>query len=120
MQTEWLPTRMGSDFKTATWSGVVGDPLTADRTPDGVAIAGKFGVFFTGHLIVRFYDRGGLSTGSATLPDVSPLEPVAVHATVKAPAETARVSLHLIDAKGVDRGPLGETFVKDAQGERPR
>jgi len=28
-----------------------------------------------------------------------------------APAETARVSVHLVDPKGVDRGPLGEALV---------
>jgi hypothetical protein len=112
MQTEWLPTRMGSEFKTATWAGVIGDPLTAERGADGLVIAGRFGVFFSGHPIARFYDRGGLLIGSATLPDVSPLEPVALKATLQAPADTARVSVHLIDAHGVDRGPLGETRIK--------
>jgi hypothetical protein len=74
-------------------------------------IAGKFGVFFAGHLIAHFYDREGLAAGTATLLDVNPLEPVALHATVQAPEATTRVSLHLIDAQGVDRGPLGEVKV---------
>jgi hypothetical protein len=120
MQTEWLPTRMGSDFKTATWAGVVGDPLTAARSAEGLVLAGKFGVFFAGHLIARFYDREGLAVGSATLPEVNPLEPVALHATLPAPATTTRVSLHLLDAHGVDRGPLGEAKVTGAQEERSR
>jgi hypothetical protein len=120
MQTEWLPTRMGSAFKTATWAGVIGEPLTAERTPDGLVIAGTFGVFFTGHLSARLYDRGGLAVGSLTLPDVNPLEPVALHATVQAPADAARVSVHLVDAHGVDRGPLGEAQIKEAHGARPQ
>jgi hypothetical protein len=124
METEWLPTRMGREFKTATWAGVIGDPLTADRSPDGLVLAGRFGVFFAGRLIARFYDRDGLATGSAKLPEVNPLEPVALQATVPAPAETVRVSVHLIDGHGVDRGPLGEARVKEkdkeTQGGRPQ
>jgi hypothetical protein len=116
METQWLPTRMGSDFKTTTWAGVIGEPLSAERTQDGLVIAGKFGVFFAGHLTARFYDRGGFAVGTATLPEVNPLEPVALRATVPAPAETVRVSVHLLDAHGIDRGPLGETRVKDTQG----
>jgi hypothetical protein len=115
MLTEWLPTRMGSDFKTATWAGVIGQPLTADRSAEGLVIAGRFGVFFAGHLIAHFYDREGLAAGTATLPDVNPLEPVALRATVQAPEATTRVSVHLIDASGVDRGPLGEVKVSTAK-----
>jgi len=122
MLTEWLPTRMGSDFKTVTWAGVVGDPLSAAATAgasDSVSIAGKFGVFFSGKLMARFYDREGLLLGTAPLLDVSPLQPVALQTTVKAPAETTRVSVHLIDAKGLDRGPLGEANVKrDTEADR--
>jgi hypothetical protein len=30
---------------------------------------------------------------------------------VPAPAETGRVSIHLIDSQGLDRGPLGEIAI---------
>ena len=33
MDTQWYPTRMGEDFKTTTYSGVIGTPLTATATP---------------------------------------------------------------------------------------
>ncbi len=112
MLTEWLPTRMGSDFKTATWAGVVAEPLSASASADGLALAGKFGVFFPGKLTARFYDRDGLLLGTAPVVDINPLQPVVLQATVKAPDATTRVSVHLIDTHGVDRGPMGEAKVK--------
>jgi hypothetical protein len=130
MRTEWFPARMGRAFKTATYAGVVGQPLTvtaaaptaamsnpteqnapATPTPRALAFAGEFGVFFAGRLVARFYDREGLALGAAPLIDVNPLHPVVLHLTVPAPAETARVSVHLIDPHGLDRGPLGEASV---------
>jgi hypothetical protein len=125
MRTEWFPTRMGRAFKTATYAGVVGQPLSVSATassptqqnasptptPRSLAFAGEFGVFFAGRLVARFYDREGLALGSAPLVDVNPLQPVVLQLTVPAPAETTRVSVHLIDPHGVDRGPLGEATV---------
>jgi hypothetical protein len=125
MRTEWFPTRMGRAFKTATYAGVVGQPLTvtaANPTEQNaapapapptrsLAFAGEFGVFFAGRLVARFYDREGLALGAAPLVDVNPLRPVALQLTVPAPAETTRVSVHLIDQNGLDRGPLGEAAV---------
>jgi hypothetical protein len=138
MRTEWFPTRMGRAFKTATYAGVVGQPLTATApapnasatnagatsgaaatstatpaTPAtrSLTLAGEFGVFFAGRLVARFYDREGLALGSAPLVDVTPLQPVVLQTAVPAPAETTRVSVHLVDPNGLDRGPLGEAFV---------
>jgi hypothetical protein len=123
MLTEWFPARMGSDFKTSTYAGVVGDPLTASASPQGtvsqgagpqnVTLAGKFGVFFAGRLVARFYDRDGLALGSAPLVEVNPLQPLVLNTTVQAPAATTRVSVHLIDPHGLDRGPLGEAKIKN-------
>jgi hypothetical protein len=77
--------------------------------PSGLTLAGEFGVFFAGQLEARFYDRQGARLGTAKVQDVTPLEMVSLQQTVPAPAETARVSVHLIDRSGLDRGPLGET-----------
>ena len=38
-------------------------------------------------------------------------EPVTLHQAIAAPKKTARVSIHLIDNSGLDRGALGEVFV---------
>jgi hypothetical protein len=115
MDTQWFPTRMGSDLKAVTYAGVVGRPLSAAGTPASLTLAGGFGVFFAGQLEVRFYDRGGARLGALAVQQVMPTELVALQQTVQAPADTTRVSLHLIDRQGVDRGPLGEVSVLPAK-----
>jgi hypothetical protein len=42
---------------------------------------------------------------------VRPQDPVSLHQAIDAAKNIARVSLHLIDSSGVDRGALGEVFV---------
>jgi hypothetical protein len=116
MDTQWFPTRMGGNFKGANYAGVVGQPLTATWTTDGLALAGEFGVFYAGKLEARFYGRGGARIGTAPVMDVTPTKLVTLQQTVKAPPETTRVSLHLVDPKGLDRGPLGETPAPAAAG----
>jgi hypothetical protein len=111
MDTQWYPTRMGEDFQTATYGGVVGQPLAVAGTPNGLVLTGAFGVFYAGKLVARYYSRGGAALGAATLDSVTPLQPIKLQTTVQAPAGTARVSLHLLDQQGLDRGPLGETLV---------
>ncbi len=111
MDTEWYPTRMGSDFKATTWSGVVGQPLAAAGTANGLTLSGEFGVFYPGKLVAHFYSLGGEALGTATLDTVTPSAPVKLQETIQAPAETGRVSLHVVDQQGLDHGPLGESFV---------
>ena len=48
---------------------------------------------------------------TAKLMSVTPTEPVQLHMTLKAPPNTTRVSVHLVDSNGLDRGPLGEVQV---------
>jgi hypothetical protein len=118
MDTQWFPTRMGSDFTTAAYAGVAGKPLAAAMANDGIAISGEFGVFFAGQLELRFYGRGGARQGSTNLQAAAPDALINLQKTVQAPADTIRVSLHLIDAHGVDRGPLGETTVSGVPADR--
>jgi hypothetical protein len=118
MDTQWYPVRMGSDFKTATYAGVIGRPLSAAKSADGIAVSGKFGVFFPGQLELRSYDRAGVRVRTVGLREVTPREIVDLEQTVQVPSETVRVSLHLIDPDGVDRGPLGETTVSASSPDR--
>jgi hypothetical protein len=111
LDTTWYPTRMGEDFKTTTYAGVIGTPLTAAATPAGLVLSGSFGVFYAGDLVAHYYDRGGSEGSTAKLLSVTPIEPVQLHTTVQAPPGTSRVSVHLVDAQGLDRGPLGEVLV---------
>ena len=94
---------------------MIGKPLTATSTPAGLVLSGSFGVFYAGDLVAHFYGRGG--GGTAKLMSVTPTEPVPLQTTLQAPPHTNRVSVHLVDASGLDRGPLGEVPVtpQDAQ-----
>jgi hypothetical protein len=111
MDTQWFPTRMGSDLKTATYAGVIGQPLSAVSNSGALTIAGSFGVFFAGQLEVRFYDKEGTRIGAKMLHDVRPTDLVTLQQTIQAPGDTTRISIHLIDWRGSDRGPLGEAAV---------
>ncbi len=112
MDTQWYPTRMGSDFKAPTWAGVIGTPLTATSTPAGLVLSGNFGVFYAGDLVAHLYPRPrGNEDNTVKLMSVTPTEPVQLQTTIQAPTNTTRVSVHLVDAEGLDRGPLGEVLV---------
>lgn len=106
--TEWFPTRAGSDFRGVTDPGVILQPLQATVDNGKVRLSGSFGVFFAGHLVAHFYDQHGASIGTQPLAGVSPAEPVSLETEVTPPNKPARVSLHLLDQSGVDRGALQE------------
>lgn len=111
--TEWFPTRAGDDFRGVTDPGVVMQPLQATLTDGKVKLAGSFGVFFAGHLVAHFYDQHGASSGVLPVAEVSPAEPVSLAAQLAPAAKPARVSLHLEDASGVDRGALQEVQISN-------
>ena len=74
-------------------------------------LSGSFGVFFPGELKAYLYNEGGLETSEVSLQAVHPQEPVTLRQSIEAAKNIARVSIHLIDGNGVDRGALGEVFV---------
>jgi hypothetical protein len=76
-----------------------------------ITITGSFGVFFPGHMLVHLYDQQGASLGTIFGADVSPTELVTLQTEISANTQAARVSLHLLDTNGVDRGSLGEVPV---------
>jgi hypothetical protein len=76
-----------------------------------VGLSGSFGVFFAGHLEARFYDDHGKSLGTMRIMDVSPSDPVSLESEITPPAKPGRVSLHLVDQAGVDRGALQEVLI---------
>jgi hypothetical protein len=109
--TNWFPSRLSGDFTTVTDAGLVGQPLAARRSGEKVELTGSFGVFFPGELKAFLYNHGGVGTDQVALAQVRPQEPVNLHQTIAAGRNIARVSIHLIDSSGADRGALGETFV---------
>jgi hypothetical protein len=112
LDTEWFPTRAGSEFHGVTDAGIVIRPLRATRLQnDKIRLSGSFGVFYNGHLVARFYDDRGRNLGIMRVFDVSPTEPVSLEAEVVAPGKPARLSIHLEDENGADRGSLEEVHV---------
>ena len=106
--TEWFPTRAGSEFRGVSDAGILAKPLTATTNDGGVRLSGSFGVFFPGHLMARFYDEHGSFLGNVRVADVSPTEMVSLDTKVSPPGKAARVSLHLEDENGLDLGSLNE------------
>jgi hypothetical protein len=109
--TQWFPTRAGSDFRGVTDPGVVMRPLQATLDGEKVKLSGSFGVFFAGHLTAHFYDQHGASIGAMQVAEVSPTEPVNLQSHVTPTGKAARVSLHLEDESGLDRGALQEVRI---------
>jgi hypothetical protein len=110
-ETEWFPTRSGDEFYGVTDPGILLKPLHATEANGKVKLSGKYGVFFGGHLVARFYDEHGSFLGIVPVADVSPTEPVSLEKEVLPPGKSARVSLHLLDENGLDRGSLNEVQI---------
>ena len=111
LDTHWFPTRMGKEFKTVMDAGVVGSSLEVSSTASGILLSGIFGVFVPGKLEARLFDRHGAPIANIPLQTVSPSEIVELRVELKVPAQTARLSLHVMDKQGNDQGSLGEARV---------
>jgi len=112
LETDWFPTRSGSEFHGVTDAGIITRPLRATRLENGkIRLSGSFGVFFSGRLVVRLYNEHGAILGTMPVVDVNPAEPVSLETEITPSGKPMRVSLHLEDSKGVDRGLLQEVPV---------
>jgi hypothetical protein len=109
--TNWFPSRLTHDFNTVTDAGMVGKPLVARRSAGKIELTGAFGVFYPGELKAYLYGRGGVEQTEVSLGAVRPQDLIALHQTIDAGKNIGRVSIHLIDSNGADRGALGEVFV---------
>jgi hypothetical protein len=108
-ETEWYPTRSGSEFHGVTDPGILIQPLRATATHDGkIKLSGSFGVFYSGHIVARLYDEHGHAAAATPVAEVSPNERVSLETEIASPGKTSRVSIHLVDDSGVDRGALQE------------
>ena len=63
------------------------------------------------------YDAEGTEKNEILLQAVRPQDPIDVHQTIAAPPDIARISLHVIDTSGLDRGALGEVLITVAVNE---
>jgi hypothetical protein len=112
--TAWFPTRADAKFEGVTDAGVVLSPLRA-ITGSGVnevTLSGSFGVFFAGKLVAHLYDERGAAASTRTLDAVDPSKLFTLGAKLSATGRTSRVSVHVVDDNGVDRGALAEVTVE--------
>jgi len=56
--------------------------------------------------------------GTQPLMEVDPKNPVLLPATVTDPGRAGRISLHLVDSNGLDRGTLGAVAVETSTGNQ--
>jgi len=112
LDTEWFPTRAGGEFHGVEDAGIVVHPLRATRLETGkIRVSGSFGVFFAGRLVAHFFNEHGVSLGAIPLTQVDPASLVQLEMELTPPAKSARISLHLEDGNGLDRGSLQEVQV---------
>jgi hypothetical protein len=112
LETEWFPTRVESEFHGATDGGVVVRPLHATRLESGkIKLSGAFGVFFPGRLVAHLYNEHGAELDSVSVKDVDPVELAGLETEITPAERPTRISLHLEDWSGLDRGSLQEVPV---------
>jgi hypothetical protein len=117
--TEWFPTRAGSEFHGVSEAGVIVNRFRAHSIENGkLQLSGSFGVFFSGRLIAHLYDRRGQEIGAMPVSDVEPTDLASISTEISPTGKPARVSLHLEDKSGLDRGALGEVVIETAP-EKP-
>jgi hypothetical protein len=110
--TDWFPTRTESDFHGVTDAGILVHPLRASRLDGGkVRLSGSFGVFYAGRLMAHFYDERGSVLNAIQVAEVTPVGLATLQMEVVPSGKAARVSLHLVDRNGVDRGALQEVRI---------
>jgi hypothetical protein len=116
--TEWFPTRADSNFQGVTDAGVILRSLHAVQNAAGnkITLTGAFGVFFSGKLVAHLYDTRGRPIGTRSLDHVDPRNPILLQVAVNDPGQTGRISLHLEDLNGLDRGALGEVGIETSAG----
>jgi hypothetical protein len=113
LETEWFPTRVGSEFHGVTDAGIVVTPLrVAYQEKDKIKLTNSFKVFFAGHLVAHLYDQHGSSLGTVRVAEVDPTAIVSLVTEVTPEKKPSRVSLHLEDENGLDRGAVGEVRVE--------
>jgi hypothetical protein len=112
LHTEWYPTRVGMEFHGAADPGLISEPLRVNRMQNGtLRFSGVFGVFFPGRLLAHLYDEHGSRVGTIPVADVRPDKLVSLTLEMPSPRNAARVSLHLEDLNGLDRGVFQEVQI---------
>jgi hypothetical protein len=116
MDTSWFPTRANSELRGVTSAGVIMTPLSVTPSANGLVFSGSFGVFSPGKLQARLVDAHGVEQQGVKIDigSVAPQTRVELRREIKVGGQPTRVSIHLVDDQGVDRGSLGEAAIPTA------
>jgi hypothetical protein len=112
--TRWFPTRAEKELSAVRDAGVVESALSASRKTQSIVLSGKFGVFIPCNLVARFYDQHDSVMSNVPLQAADPAKIFDLHQEIAINKSDARVSIHVIDEKGEDRGALGEVAIPQA------
>ena len=112
-KTEWSAARVSLPIASVTDAGVVSEPFTLKPAGTSAQVSGVFGVFFPGEAEISFKSRSGEELRALSLGQVSPEEVFRLNRQEPLPAGTWRVSLTVRDARGFDRGELGNVVLAD-------
>jgi hypothetical protein len=113
--TQWFPTRAEKELSTVRDAGVIETALSASRKTQSIILGGKFGVFIPCNLVARFYDQHDSLIRNIPLQAADPAKMIDLHQEIAIRKSDARVSIHVIDENGADRGPLGEVAIPQAE-----
>ena len=114
LDTTWQPSRMEGELTSVVEAGLISHPLKGRSVGETIELSGVFGVFVSGQLKAMLYGPQGKALGEQLLQTVTPETLSNFHATLRSPQKIGRVSLHVIDSRGVDRGSLGEVTIDEA------
>jgi hypothetical protein len=108
---EWFATQVGGDIPIVdcTPTGVICQPLQANRTDKGILLKGRFGIFYEGSLAVHYLDASGKLVHNEVIAEVSPLKAFVLSHAAQPVKNVSSVSLHLYDKAGRDLGQLSMT-----------
>jgi hypothetical protein len=94
------------------------NPFRAMALENGkLRLSGSFGVYFPGRLVAHFYDQHGAAVGAVPVAEAEPASLASLSIEIPAAGKPARVSLHLEDKSGLDRGALGEVRIEAISGK---
>jgi hypothetical protein len=116
MDTDWFPTRADSQLRGVTSAGVILTPFSVTASGNGLVLSGSFGVFFPGKLRAHLVDGHGVEQQSVDIETVAPQTRVELRGEIQLQGRRpARMSIHLVDDQGTDRGSLGEAAIPSAE-----
>jgi len=116
MDTDWFPTRADSQLRGVTSAGVILTPFSVTASGNGLVLSGSFGVFFPGKLRAHLVDGHGVEQQRVDIETVAPQTRVELRGEIQLQGRRpARMSIHLVDDEGTDRGSVGEAAIPSAE-----